>query len=571
MADQDSEPRYDVGRSLAQGGMGEILEARDLNFGRMVAMKVVRDGRDVERDIRLRFVQEARILSELEHPNIVPVHDLDKNAEGRVFYTMKLVRGLNLKQVLDGIRDGDEELVEKHSLNQLLTVFQKVCDAVAYAHSQGIVHRDLKPENIMLGEFGEVWVMDWGLAKVLGESSPGGSDSPQASLESETGELGAIPVSESNRLDSDSALTMDGQIMGTPQFMAPEQAEGRIADQDARTDVFALGGILYSILTLRAPTSGNSVAEILDNIRSGYILPPIVYNKSKHLLPGGLEADAPIELRHCPWRKVPESLSSVTMMAMEVEQDARYQTVEDLQTEIRAFQGGFATSVEDAGVVRQMMLFVRRNRTYSVMALVLFLLIQGSVMTWFRSEMRSRAEGRNLIIAKPLLEADIAAKIAGRDLETALDGVRDLLALEPDSAKYWNQKGNILLAQLEFDEAATAYERSLALDAGHTDSQESLELCRALLEGESAGDPGEAELKQLVRLMSGQSRFGVVEAFRERLAVNSEASRVMKPNRQDAPAAPRPSSTRFDSISECRWWSSWHQARKSSVWSLSRG
>ncbi len=465
MADQESEPRYDVGRSLAQGGMGEILEARDLNFGRQVAMKVVRDGRDVSREVRLRFVQEARILSELEHPNIVPVHDLDKDREGRVFYTMKLVRGLNLKQVLDGIRKNDGAIVAKHPLNQLLTVFQKICDAVAYAHSKGIIHRDLKPENVMLGEFGEVWVMDWGLAKVLGEPSQGRDASPQASLESEA---------DSSGFESDSALTMDGQIMGTPQFMAPEQAEGRITDQDARTDILALGGILYSILTLRAPTSGSSVAEVLDNVRTGYIPPPTIYNKSKKLLPGGQEADTPIELRHCPGGRIPDALSAVTMTAMELDPEDRYQSVEELQSEIRAFQSGRATEAEEAGGLRLLVLAVKRNKSVTLAGLLILLV--GVVFT-----LKINATLSDLRKTAPTFREAAEARIVEQRWEDALQRIEEALALQPKNAEFLKIKGDIHQVLFQWQEAATSYRQALQRDPDRESAASNLELSEEML------------------------------------------------------------------------------------------
>jgi serine/threonine protein kinase/Leucine-rich repeat (LRR) protein len=509
MAAKDSDPRYDVGDEIAKGGMGEVKDARDLHLDRPVAMKVIRAERDGSRDIKQRFVQEARILAQLEHPNIIPIHDLDKDEQGRVFYTMKKVQGMDLKQVLDGVRDGDAEVLAKHSLNQLLNVFQKVCDAMAYAHSRGIIHRDLKPENIMLGEFGEVWVMDWGLAKVLADGHLG----PEGQIH--------VPGGDSES-DSgvDPTLTMDGAVMGTPQFMAPEQAEGRIADQDERTDVFALGGLLYSILTLRAPTSGSSLEEILDNIKSGYIPPPAIYNKSKKLLPGGMEADAPIELKHCPGGKAPEALSAVTMTAMEVEAENRYQTVEELQAEVRAFQGGFATSVEEAGALRQLVLYVRRNRTFSAMAAVISILMLGSLVTVIRMEMRTRNALEKFNASEPLIEADVASKLGERDYEGALTDIEQLLIIKPDSVKFWNQKGNIQLAQLEIAEAADAYRETLKREDGHAYSMASLKLCLALLGDDSAGDLGEVEFKQLAELMEGQGRFAEAAAFRNRLSLD---------------------------------------------------
>jgi tRNA A-37 threonylcarbamoyl transferase component Bud32 len=159
---------YEIGHEVAHGGMGAILSARDTNIHRTVAMKRMRGDTDMDDDRKLRFVQEAQLTGQLEHPNIVPVHELGVDQDGKIFYTMKFVKGVTLHEVLHGIRDGVAEMIARFPLAQLLTVFQKVCDAVAFAHSRGVIHRDLKPENIMIGEYGEVLVMDWGLAKKVG-------------------------------------------------------------------------------------------------------------------------------------------------------------------------------------------------------------------------------------------------------------------------------------------------------------------------------------------------------------------------------------------------------------------
>ena len=155
------EKRYDIGGVVAQGGMGAILDARETTTERTVAMKVMLDGSSP--DDLTRFVAEAKVTAQLEHPNIVPVHELGVDENDQVYYTMKFVRGVTLKKVVEQMAEGDAETMQKHPLPVLLTVFQKVCDAIAFAHSKGVIHRDLKPENIMLGDFGEVLVMDWGL------------------------------------------------------------------------------------------------------------------------------------------------------------------------------------------------------------------------------------------------------------------------------------------------------------------------------------------------------------------------------------------------------------------------
>ncbi len=153
--------KYDIGKLVAQGGMGAILSAKDLNIRRTVAMKVLLEPDKAAEDQILRFIEEAQITGQMEHPSIVPVHELGVDARGNVFYTMKLVKGDTLDGILDGIREGKAEFISKYRLPHLIGIFIKVCEAMAFAHSKNVVHRDLKPENIMVGEFGEVLVMDW--------------------------------------------------------------------------------------------------------------------------------------------------------------------------------------------------------------------------------------------------------------------------------------------------------------------------------------------------------------------------------------------------------------------------
>jgi formylglycine-generating enzyme required for sulfatase activity len=223
---------YDLEREIARGGMGVVYAARDRAFGREVAVKVMLPGMSAA-----AFDREARITARLPHPGIPPVHALGTLPDGRPFLAMKLIRGDTLKVLLEGRADATADRA------RLLVAFEQMCQAVGYAHAQGIVHRDLKPANIMVGAFGEVQVMDWGLAKEIGGTEP------EATVPDAGGAL------------EDIAATVAGQIKGTPAYMAPEQARG--AAVDARADVFALGGILAAILTGKPPFAGNSVLDTI--------------------------------------------------------------------------------------------------------------------------------------------------------------------------------------------------------------------------------------------------------------------------------------------------------------------
>src|SRR5260221_7232916 len=181
---------------------------------RTVAMKVMKTSNLFCRENVLRFIEEAQLTGELEHPNIVPVYELGIDDQGEIFYTMKFVKGTTLDDVLRGIRNGRQKTIDKYPLVALLTIFQKVCDGVAFAHAKGVVHRDLKPENIMIGSFGEVLVMDWGLAKNM---TGGRSDAPPAPAE---------PLAPAKPDDLRGFETMNGLIVGTPPYISPEQARG---------------------------------------------------------------------------------------------------------------------------------------------------------------------------------------------------------------------------------------------------------------------------------------------------------------------------------------------------------
>ena len=223
--------KYRLESELARGGMGTVYLAEDTELNRQVAIKVLNSS-DVTADLRERMIREAQIIARLEHPGIVPVHDVGVLPDGRVFYAMKYVRGKRL----------DEYAAETGALRDRLRKFQAACDAVAFAHAHGVIHRDLKPQNIMIGSFGEVLVLDWGVAKILRKHEPA----------SEADTLMLPGKSNSNHKASD---TTDGTVIGTRHYMSPEQARGEIDRLDERSDVYSLGAVLYFLLTDRAPSA----------------------------------------------------------------------------------------------------------------------------------------------------------------------------------------------------------------------------------------------------------------------------------------------------------------------------
>ncbi len=231
--------KYRLIRELGHGGMGTVYLAEDTDLDREVAVKVLSTEAD-ESSLSRRMVREAQIIARLEHPGIVPVHDVGALADGRVFYAMKLVRGDRF----------DEYTANVDSLKERLRKFQAACDAVSFAHAHGVIHRDLKPQNIMIGAFGEVLVLDWGVAKILPDAILDRDDS-----EAET--LRLMPRAHTNepQLKEHADDTLRGTIIGTAKYMSPEQERGEINELDQRSDVYSLGAILYFLLTNRSPAA----------------------------------------------------------------------------------------------------------------------------------------------------------------------------------------------------------------------------------------------------------------------------------------------------------------------------
>ncbi len=243
--------RYVVEEKIGQGGMGAVLRVHDDSFDRTLAVKIMRPKGQPNSAAIQRFLAEAKLTGRLQHPGIPPVHELGELDGGLPFFAMKLIQGSTLSQLLEA-RDTPEQ-----NLPRFVGIFGQICQTVAYAHSRGIIHRDLKPSNIMVGAFGEVQVMDWGLAKVVGDSS-----------EREQATLADPETSDSEQADDLPGLSSTGDIMGTPGYMAPEQARGEIRTLDPRADVFGLGAILYKILTGLPPFVGTGAREIA--LRAGH-------------------------------------------------------------------------------------------------------------------------------------------------------------------------------------------------------------------------------------------------------------------------------------------------------------
>ena len=261
--DMEIPPRYRFCGLIGRGGMGRVFEVHDHVLGRNVAMKVARRG--LTEAAASRFVAEAQATSQLEHPGIVPVYDLGRLPSGEAFYTMPLIRGRTLSDLIGAVHRAAGPLgawvpsPTGVTFRRLVSHLFAVCEALAYAHTRGVVHRDLKPDNIMVGDFGITLVLDWGLARVVGQTDPRPDPSPSEAI-------------RTTRTSMDSLGTLDGTVVGTPGYLAPEQARGEACD--ARADVHALGAVLYEVLTGKPPFHGPSRFDTLAAVLHTAAVPP---------------------------------------------------------------------------------------------------------------------------------------------------------------------------------------------------------------------------------------------------------------------------------------------------------
>jgi serine/threonine protein kinase len=285
--------KYRLVEEISRGGMGTVYRAKDTELDREIAIKVLSEP-ETNADLAKRMVREAQIIARLEHPGIVPVHDVGLLADNRVYYAMKLVRGSRL----------DEYAALNDSLKDRLRKFQAACDAVAFAHAHGVIHRDLKPANIMVGSFGEVLVLDWGVAKIVSSrSSPPGLDN------AETLPLPGRHAAQSTDQQKKAPLVEDtahGTVIGTPLYMAPEQARGEIAQLDERADVYSLGALLYFLLT-------NNNPRVFDNSSKS----PLTMSRPRELN-----------------KRISKPAEAVCLKAMAQARDDRYSTARELAAEV---------------------------------------------------------------------------------------------------------------------------------------------------------------------------------------------------------------------------------------------
>jgi serine/threonine-protein kinase len=412
--------RYRVRDEVAQGGMGAVLRVWDEDLRRHLAMKVMlagaqRAGAPTPTDARAlaRFLEEAQVTGQLDHPGIVPVHELGLDEQGRVFFTMKLVRGQTLKQVFDALSRGEDGWTTARVLGLLL----KVCEATRYAHDKGVIHRDLKPANVMVGRYGEVYVMDWGLARVLDRP-----DARDIRLRDESiGHTGPVRTERAERAGEtpDSPLcTMDGDVIGTPAYMPPEQAHGRLEALGPRADVYAMGAMLYHLLAGHMPyvRAGDSASNyaVWRWVREG---PPT---------PLGDE---------CP--DAPAELVAICERAMQRDPAARYADMTALAADLSAFLEGRVVEAFESGALAEARKWVRRNRSLAAaLASVVLAIALGGVAFAFKAREATRAAVSAGVSAQEAREQrDVA--LAEREKVLRLSDARVLEQLGSQADKLW--------------------------------------------------------------------------------------------------------------------------------------
>ena len=335
----DKNERYTDRQLIAAGGMKKIYKVFDQKTGRYVALAELHDELPVE--VYEPFLLEARLTGLLEHPNIITVHDIGLSSGRTPFFTMELKIGDSLQEILEALKNNKSDNLQNFSRIDLLNIFIKICDAIAYAHSRAVIHLDLKPDNIQIGAFGEVLVCDWGLGKVLGNA--------------------IFEDYEALTLNPDflNNITLTGDVKGTPGYMAPEQISGK-DNKTPQCDIYALGAILYAILTNEAPLRGDT-EPVLKRTLSGDI-------KAPHTLTAQND--------------IPHSLSAVAMKALRKDPSKRYQNINELRLEVSQFLAGYATEAQNANLFTEMSLFTKRNKAACLIALFSLLITIGGTLVF---------------------------------------------------------------------------------------------------------------------------------------------------------------------------------------------
>jgi serine/threonine protein kinase/formylglycine-generating enzyme required for sulfatase activity len=434
--------RYKLDAEIGRGGMGSIRRVFDLNLRRHLAMKTMLPARTATATRHsatlARFLAEAQVTSQLDHPGIVPLHELGLDQDGRAYFTMKLVQGRNLAEIYE------LAIAERESWSEtrVLDVLLRVCEALSFAHAKGVVHRDLKPENVMVGDFGEVYVMDWGLARATGRPEQHDLRIVEPFVKSS---VHTARRDEREEFPDSPLVTMDGDIFGTPMYMPPEQANGKAGLVSARSDVYAIGAMLYHLLSRRVPfvESGERVSAqvVLQRVREG---PP----------------ETLIKLRP----DVPAELVAIVEKAMAREPEQRYATTLELREDLRAYIEGRVVRAYETGTWAETKKLVRRNKRLAgaVAAAVLSSVIASLAFAGLWQAQRQRADQEQTLTEQAERQAEAADQArrevlslsAHLQLEELIAEADQLWPARPEMvARYeaWQERAQLLLDGREAD------------------------------------------------------------------------------------------------------------------------
>lgn len=410
--------RYEDLGVLGVGGMGEVRRVRDKELNRTLAQKIIHPKMLKHDSVLSRFIEEAQIGAQLQHPNIVPVHELGRLADGRLYFTMSEIRGRPFGELIDSVHEAStnnqwETTQAGWSFRRLIAAFHKVCSAISYAHAKGVLHRDLKPENIMVGEYGEVLVVDWGIAKVMGRS------------------LNAKDEEERNVIFSDRSSSVEnatrmGQVAGTPCYMPPEQARGQIDALDERSDVYSLGAILYEILTGRPAYMGSSGQDVLAQVLSG---PPRSVRTSDSGSPFETFSFDFIDAREQTGPPLPENLVYACERAMKRDKKERFSSVSDFAQVLNEWLDGTKKKEQGLSVVSEALALNAERLEYLQRATILSLEAESGlkeVPSWAAESLKAKWWNKEKEAAQLHQKERLLDIIQEQKLQAALSHKSDL-------------------------------------------------------------------------------------------------------------------------------------------------
>jgi serine/threonine protein kinase len=443
LMDGNPADRYTPHKKLNQGGMKAIWEVDDHRTARKVAMALIQDSRIASAEDIDSFLYEARLTANLQHPNIIPIYDIAVDENGNPYFTMKALKGENLGEILKQLSDGNEEYRTRYTRTRLLGIFLKVCNAIDYAHTKGVIHLDLKPSNVIVGDFGDVHVLDWGLSTLITHLSE--YEGEAVSWHS----LDDVALEDGQTLTRylESSAKRRHTVGGTPGYMSPEQAQGSPSDIDFQTDVYMLGAMLYEILTYCCPIFGDTVKQVLQKTVRGDFPPPAA---------------------RAPGQRIPPALAAIVMKAMQTDPNERYANVAALIRDIHQYEDGFATIAENPTFLTHAALLVRRHKLtvslIGVSAILIAAILTNSFISIKESE-RVAVDALATLQEKNEYIAATARKVAPdylnltllaereHDFRAAEQALDTCLAFDPMNGTAWKLKAQMLLCRQEYASA----------------------------------------------------------------------------------------------------------------------